>query len=64
MSDDRYAADEARSLKAYGELPAHVQINETAVDEERHDGDFEFGNDEDDSSDEGGEEKVIDIDDI
>jgi translation initiation factor 1A len=28
----KYNADEARSLKAYGELPDNARINETAVD--------------------------------
>lgn len=28
----KYSADEARSLQAYGELPVHAKINQTAVD--------------------------------
>ena len=28
----KYNADEARSLKAYGELPDNARINETVVD--------------------------------
>lgn len=28
----KYTADEARSLQAYGELPATARINQTAVD--------------------------------
>ncbi|KAK8182037.1 nucleic acid-binding protein, partial [Phyllosticta capitalensis] len=60
----KYNADEARSLKAYGELPETAKINET--DTYGADGDeggigFEF--DEDRSSDEEGV-KDVDIDDI
>mmetsp|Transcript_14108 Transcript_14108/g.34289 ORF Transcript_14108/g.34289 Transcript_14108/m.34289 type:complete len:144 (-) Transcript_14108:272-703(-) len=36
----KYAADEARNLKAYGELPVHVKINEA---------DFGEGSDSDDN---------------
>lgn len=28
----KYSADEARSLQAYGELPATAKINQTAID--------------------------------
>jgi translation initiation factor 1A len=28
----KYSADEARSLQAYGELPLHAKINQTAID--------------------------------
>ena len=44
----KYNADEARSLKAYGELPDNARINETAVDmsmdqnDEGEGADFEF----------------------
>ena len=44
----KYNADEARALKAYGELPENARINETAVDmsiEQNEDDDacaFEF----------------------
>ena len=31
----KYTADEARQLKQYGEIPAHVRINDTSVQEER-----------------------------
>ncbi|KAK7540518.1 putative eukaryotic translation initiation factor eIF-1A subunit [Phyllosticta citribraziliensis] len=60
----KYNADEARSLKAYGELPETAKINET--DTYGADGDeggigFEF--DEDRSSDDEGV-KEVDIDDI
>jgi len=30
----KYTADEARNLKAYGELPEHAKINETTFDDE------------------------------
>lgn len=47
----KYSADEARSLKAYGELPESAKINET--DTYGHEGDegmgFEFDEDRDDS---------------
>merc|ERR1719215_181756 len=42
----KYNADEARNLKAYGELPENARINETAVDmgmdDDDSDGAFEF----------------------
>ena len=56
----KYSADEARSLKAYGELPESAKINETDTyggDEEGGIG-FDFG--EDDSESDG----EIDVDDI
>ena len=56
----KYSADEARSLKAYGELPESAKINET--DTYGHKGledNVEF--DEDRSSD---SDKDVDIDDI
>jgi len=56
----KYSADEARSLKAYGELPENAKINET--DTYGHEGiedNVEF--DEDRSSD---SDKDVDIDDI
>ncbi len=57
----KYSADEARSLKAYGELPSHAKINET--DTYGHEGDvalgIEFDEDRDDS-----DEAEIDVDDI
>lgn len=57
----KYSADEARSLKAYGELPDSAKINETDTyggDEEGGIG-FDFGEDDDSES---GED--VDIDDI
>lgn len=58
----KYSADEARSLKAYGELPESAKINETDTygGEEEGGIGFDFGEDDDDSSS-GGE---VDIDDI
>lgn len=56
----KYSADEARSLKAYGELPETAKINETdTYGGENEEMGLEFGEDE---SDESGEE--VDIDDI
>jgi translation initiation factor 1A len=56
----KYSADEARSLKAYGELPENAKINETdTYGPEGDDGNVEF--DEDRDSDSG---KEVDIDDI
>ena len=67
----KYSADEARSLKAYGELPESAKINETDTYGQGEDGDcnFEFDDDRDSSGDEeadgeGGKGKEIDIDDI
>ncbi|KAI9838899.1 MAG: Translation initiation factor 1A [Sarea resinae] len=56
----KYSADEARSLKAYGELPETAKINET--DTYGHEGaddcNFEFDEDRDES------DKEIDVDEI
>ncbi|CAP68073.1 uncharacterized protein PODANS_1_19370 [Podospora anserina S mat+] len=64
----KYSADEARSLKAYGELPDTAKINETDTFGPGEDGDCGFEFDEDrDSDDEGGAagaSKDIEIDDI
>lgn len=48
----KYSADEARSLKAYGELPESAKINETDTygGEEEGGIGFDFGEDDDDSS--------------
>jgi len=35
----KYTADEAKSLKNYGELPTNVKINETVVDDGEEEGD-------------------------
>ena len=51
----KYTADEARNLKAYGELPENAKINETdTFGEEDGECTFDFGEDD-------GE---IDVDDI
>lgn len=56
----KYSADEARSLKAYGELPENAKINETdTYGPEHDDGNVEFDEDRDSASD-----KEVDIDDI
>lgn len=55
----KYNADEARSLKAYGELPETAKINETDTYGGEDEGGFEFGEDEEDES---GNE--LDIDEI
>jgi translation initiation factor 1A len=58
----KYSADEARSLKAYGELPESAKINETdTYGHEGVDDNVEFDEDRDGSSDDG---KDIDIDEI
>jgi translation initiation factor 1A len=64
----KYTADEARSLKAYGELPENAKINETDIGNPGDDGDcnFEFDEDRDSGSDDDGAPggKEIEIDDI
>ena len=56
----KYSADEARSLKAYGELPESAKINETdTYGHEGVDDNVEFDEDRDSESD-----KEVDIDDI
>jgi translation initiation factor 1A len=56
----KYSADEARSLKAYGELPETAKINETdTYGPGDDDGNVEFDEDRDSDSD-----KDVDIDDI
>lgn len=48
----KYTTEEARSLQAYGELPASARINQTAVDlamdheEDEDDGGVDFNFDE------------------
>lgn len=58
----KYSADEARSLKAYGELPESAKINETDTygGEEEGGIGFDFGEDDDES----GSGDEIDVDDI
>lgn len=58
----KYTADEARSLKAYGELPENAKINETDTYGQEGEGDCNFEFDED-RSDSGGDGPV-DVDDI
>ncbi|RYP45656.1 hypothetical protein DL768_008045 [Monosporascus sp. mg162] len=66
----KYTADEARSLKAYGELPENAKINETDTYARGDDDDqcnFEFDEDresEDEDVGPGGTGKEVDIDDI
>ncbi|KAG7107667.1 Eukaryotic translation initiation factor 1A like protein [Verticillium longisporum] len=69
----KYTADEARSLKAYGELPESAKINETDTygAEGNDDCNFEFDDDRDDSDDDSDDtedgnkaKKDIAIDDI
>ncbi|BAE62760.1 eukaryotic translation initiation factor eIF-1A subunit [Aspergillus flavus] len=56
----KYTADEARSLKAYGELPEHAKINETdTYGQEGFEDNVEF--DEDRESE---DEKEIDVDEL
>jgi translation initiation factor 1A len=63
----KYSADEARSLKAYGELPESAKINETDTYGQEGDGDcnFEFDEDRSESEDDDGKGgKEIDVDEI
>ncbi|KAK3215106.1 hypothetical protein GRF29_19g2237229 [Pseudopithomyces chartarum] len=62
----KYSADEARSLKAYGELPENAKINETDTYGDQGDEGigFEFDEDRDDSDDSDDKGKELDIDDI
>ena len=62
----KYYEDEARELKAYGELPEHAKINDANEYEEVED-DIEFkaeGKEEKEGEEEEEEKKEIDIDDI
>ncbi|KAH7304934.1 hypothetical protein B0I35DRAFT_362550 [Stachybotrys elegans] len=67
----KYTADEARTLKSYGELPEHAKINEGDTFGQGEDGEayFEFGDadSDDESEDEANPnsgKKEVDIDDI
>ncbi len=62
----KYSSDEARSLKAYGELPETAKINEgDNFGAEGDDCGFEFDDDRDSDSEEAGAAgKEIEIDDI
>ncbi|KAK5143380.1 Translation initiation factor 1A [Rachicladosporium monterosium] len=57
----KYSADEARSLKAYGELPESAKINETDTYGGEEEGGIGFDFGEDDDSESGAD---IDVDDI
>ncbi|KAI1436425.1 hypothetical protein GGR50DRAFT_651215 [Xylaria sp. CBS 124048] len=64
----KYTADEARSLKQYGELPESARINETDTYGPGDEGEcnFDFADDQEseEESDAGGDKKEIEIDDI
>ena len=62
----KYTADEARSLKAYGELPENAKINETDTygAEGNDDCNFEFDEDRDSSSDDDDEQSGVGAKDI
>lgn len=63
----KYTADEARTLKSYGELPEHAKINEHDNFNQGEDGEayFEFGDADSDSDEsEDDKKKEVDIDDI
>ncbi|PKS09453.1 hypothetical protein jhhlp_004069 [Lomentospora prolificans] len=64
----KYTADEARTLKAYGELPENAKINETDTYGAEGDGDCNFEFDDDRDSDSDSDDNVgakdIEIDDI
>ncbi|GAA5914784.1 hypothetical protein JCM5296_005164 [Sporobolomyces johnsonii] len=62
----KYSADEARNLKAYGELPETAKINEGPLDDGEVDDNVEFdevsGDEEEEEED--GKNDDLDIDDI
>eukprot|EP01113_Clastostelium_recurvatum_P006378 TRINITY_DN1287_c0_g1_i1.p1 TRINITY_DN1287_c0_g1~~TRINITY_DN1287_c0_g1_i1.p1 ORF type:complete len:156 (-),score=27.55 TRINITY_DN1287_c0_g1_i1:54-521(-) len=59
----RYNADEARSLKAYGELPEHAKINETdTFAEGNRDIPYEFADDDGAGSESGSESSDSEVD--
>jgi translation initiation factor 1A len=65
----KYTADEARTLKSYGELPENAKINETDTfgQAEGDEAGFEFGDadsEEESDADVPGGKKEVDIDDI
>lgn len=61
----KYTPDEARSLKAYGELPESTKINETDLYDEEGDGGIDFQDVSSDSENEDGKEDAkFDIDDL
>ncbi|KAF8819923.1 putative eukaryotic initiation factor-1A [Cardiosporidium cionae] len=60
----KYTADEARSLKAYGELPENAKIHETDAFDEENTYEIEFWEGASDEEDEPEESKEFEIDDI
>ncbi|KAI1362486.1 hypothetical protein F5Y08DRAFT_330077 [Xylaria arbuscula] len=64
----KYTADEARTLKSYGELPESARINETDTygpgDEGECNFDFAEDRESDDEDSDSGNNKEIEIDDI
>lgn len=63
----KYNADEARQLKAYGELPESAKINESAVGEGGSEDDMPFEFDADavgSEEEEESEKEEVDIDDL
>merc|ERR1712121_440433 len=56
----KYTPDEARNLKAYGELPDTVNIETAVVEDQMGDIEFEFQDDDEDDED----EEADDIDNI
>ncbi|KAI0522262.1 hypothetical protein F5B22DRAFT_593583 [Xylaria bambusicola] len=64
----KYTADEARTLKSYGELPESARINETDTygpgDEGECNFDFADDRESDDDESDSGNNKEIEIDDI
>ncbi|CDR95986.1 translation initiation factor eIF-1A, putative [Babesia bigemina] len=61
----KYTPDEARSLKAYGELPESTKINETDLYDEEGDGGIDFQDVSSESEEEDGKaDDKFDIDDL
>ncbi|EDO08707.1 putative translation initiation factor eIF-1A [Babesia bovis T2Bo] len=61
----KYTADEARSLKAYGELPESTKITETDLYDDEGDGGIEFQDESSGSdSEDDKEDAKFDIDDL
>merc|ERR1712188_225558 len=48
----KYTSDEARNLKAYGELPENVKIETVAAEDQSGEIEFEFQDDSEDDDDE------------
>nr|PVC50671.1 translation initiation factor eIF-1A [Theileria orientalis] len=60
----KYSAEEARTLKAYGELPEATKINETDVFDDEGDGGIDFQDVSDEAQESEEEESDFDIDDL